>query len=356
MAWFLDYLRVLMWNIIFTLAMRYCFDHGVIYNVEENSFMEIVFAALIPTRHRPESLRVCLDAIYRNGVGPVITIVGDDSTDTECIQKNQKIVSMFCNCFYFPGKCKGPSQNRKDLVDKLLLLNENNRFGISHVAFVDDDIIISSKWFESASKFLYEDNARIPAENHIIYGPIVSSFDADNELLQLYRLTFLGHFNASFDGMTSCVNIQAAIFPLALFRKENFDPNIMFGYEDVDLCNRAIYQGFILDCVISMKAVDTLCGISSLAEGGVQFSALNLQIESARLYVTFKKYLCIEKSKFKAYYFFVIFFLHLIAHLVKTRNSIANAFLIYKKSKVWLTLKCSSHETRNRNSNIRGQS
>ena len=136
--------------------------------------MEIFFAALIPTRHRPESLRLCLEAIYSNGVSPVITIVGDDSIDTECIQKNQKIVSMFCNCFYLSGKCKGPSQNRKDLIDNLLLMTEKNNFDISHVACIDDDIIISNKWFENASKFLKEDHARIPVEHHIIYGPIGS--------------------------------------------------------------------------------------------------------------------------------------------------------------------------------------
>jgi Predicted glycosyltransferases len=308
--------------------------------------MEIVFGAIIPTRHRPESLKACLEAIYSNSVSPTLTIVGDDSTDTECIEKNRKIVSTFGNCFYLSGKCNGPSQNRKDLIDNLLLMIENRNISVSHAACIDDDIIISDKWFENASNFLKENHARIPAEYHIIYGPIVQSLSIDDELPQLYRSTFLGHFTASHDNTTSCVNIQAAIFPINLFGKVNFDQNIVYGYEDLDLCNRAIPLGYQLDCVISMPAIDTQRANSSLAEGGTKYDALYQQIQSARLYTTFKKYLCIERNPIKAYYFLAVFSLHLIGHLMKLKRSPTNIFPVYMKSKVWRTFKCSSHETR----------
>ncbi|PKY11415.1 hypothetical protein B1757_04135 [Acidithiobacillus marinus] len=265
--------------------------------------MEITFAALIPTRHRPDLLKLCLESVYSNSVVPTLTIVGDDSTDVECIKKNKKIVSSFGNCFYLPGKCAGPSQNRRYLAEYLLFLIAQKNSNISHVAYIDDDIIISKNWFAYAAMHLESCVSKLNLMKSIIYGIIVSSFSDTNNVPQLYRFTFLGYFDVSRDDSTSCVNIQAAIFPVCLFSKINFDKNIYFGYEDADLCNRAISLGYELSCVSSMLAINKLPGQSSLAEDDEKHCSLDLQIEAARLYVTFKKYFCIERRSLKSFFF-----------------------------------------------------
>ncbi|WP_215842240.1 hypothetical protein HHS34_003985 [Acidithiobacillus montserratensis] len=307
--------------------------------------MAIAFAALIPTRHRPDLLKSCLERVYSNSVVPTLTIVGDDSTDVECIKKNKKIVSSFYNCFYLPGKCAGPSQNRRDLAEYLLFQILQKNFDISHAAYIDDDIIISKSWFEYAAMYLEGCGSEPHLMKRIIYGPVVSGFGDANNIHQLYRLTFLGYFDASRDDSTSCVNIQAAVFPVCLFSKINFDENIYFGYEDADFCNRAISLGYELSCVSSMLAINKLPGQSSLAEDDEKHRSLDLQIEAARLYVTFKKYFCIERRSLKSVFFLIIFSFHLMAHMVKIRKSPVRILLVFQKSKIWRVLKCSSSFT-----------
>jgi GT2 family glycosyltransferase len=278
-------------------------------------------------------------AIYSNTVIPAITIVGDDSTDITCIKQNQKIVSTFQNCLYLPGKCNGPSQNRKDLIDELLRVNDINSIGLSHLASIDDDIIITNRWFENAIQYLIKTNIQIPLDYHIIYGPYVENLALCEGAPQLYKFSFIGHFTLSNDNITYCVNMGAAIFPVSLFKSINFDQSIVFGYEDADLCNRAISLGYKIDYVATMPAIDNQCGKSSLAEGGLRAFDLKLKIDSARLYVTFKKYLCVDKSRLKAICFLIVFSLHLIGHRIKSKLTPFPYILsVYKKSKFWRTI------------------
>ncbi len=119
-----------------------------------------------------------------------------------------------------------------------------------------------------------------------------------------------------------CVNIHAAVFPLALFRSDSWDENIFFGVEDAELSLRALKKGYSIDLVPALRAVDTMPGtgvIENAPRGSRGISVYRQHCEAARLYVGVKRYRVIDPSVVKYVAFLTTYFAHLTLYLAKRR-------------------------------------
>jgi GT2 family glycosyltransferase len=171
------------------------------------------------------------------------------------------------------------------------------------VAFVDDDIIVASDFIANA----IDRYTQMPSEKRnctFITGGTPT------------KLSFRGYFHST--DVPQCVDIHAAVFPRGFFEKEQWDEAIFFGYEDAELCLRAIKQGYrILHCP-ELSVIDTRPGKSTLQEGGRGcLTDYQIYIEAARLYVGIKRYKYLYSNPFKLIAFLTIYFSQMTIYLLK---------------------------------------
>ncbi|MEM7554976.1 MAG: glycosyltransferase [Cyanobacteria bacterium P01_A01_bin.84] len=263
-------------------------------------------SACITTRNRTRHLEACLQALWNSEVKPHSVVVSDDSPDGETQQQNQDIVNKYPGTIYVKGPQIGVCANRNNAVNTIEVSETD------FVAFVDDDIVVQPDFIACAVE-KYQQLSPQDRNCTILSG--ISKFNEEDALLPA-KLSFQGHFLPS--DAPETVVIHAALFPRKFFAEEQWDENIYFGYEDAELCLRAIRRGYkIVSCpeLVVKSSIVEGSTLSTPGIGGV--SNYELHIEAARLYVGIKRYKDLFPNPLKLIAFIVVYFMQMSAYLFK---------------------------------------
>lgn len=279
-------------------------------------------SACITTRNRTQELDACLRALWNSDVKPYFVIVSDDSPECEVQQKNRQVVEQYPGTTYLTGPRSGVCANRNHAVNAILESETDL------VAFIDDDICVASDFVARAINRYTQTLAQ--QKNRIILSG-VSGDESGHESLPT-KLSFRGYFCPT--DIPQAVNIHAAVFPKSFFKEEQWDENIFFGYEDAELCLRALKRGYrILHCP-ELKVFDTRSNMGTLAVAGIgKLTDYELYIEAARLYVGIKRYKYLFPDPFKLGVFLGLYFMHMTAFLFK-RGSLNAWPEIFRRSHI----------------------
>lgn len=252
-------------------------------------------SACITTRNATQELDACLRALWDSSVKPYFVIVSDDSPDSDVQQKNRQVVERYPGTTYITGPHAGVSANRNCAVNAVP--------DTDLVAFVDDDICVAPDFIANA----VDRYVQIPLEERnrtFITGGVPT------------KLCFRGYFRPT--DVSQCVDIHAAVFPRSFFKEEQWEEAIFFGYEDAELCLRALKRGYrILNCP-ELKVIDIRGGRSTLTVGGIgDLTDYDIYIEAARLYVGIKRYKDLFPNPFKLVAFIIVYFSHMTIYLLR---------------------------------------
>ncbi|MEM7726625.1 MAG: glycosyltransferase [Cyanobacteria bacterium P01_A01_bin.45] len=263
-------------------------------------------SACITTRNRTQHLEACLQALWNSQVKPFSVVVSDDSPDVEVQQQNQDVVNKYPGTVYIQGPQTGVCGNRNNAV------NATKDSETEFVAFVDDDILVEPDFLACAVE-KYQQLSPEERNNTILSG--VSKFN-DEDALVPAKLSFQGHFLPS--DAPETVVIHAALFPRKFFTQEQWDENIYFGYEDAELCLRAIKRGYKIISCPGMVVKSSITQSSTLDAPGIGgISNYQLHIEAARLYVGIKRYKNVFPNPLKLIAFVAVYFTQMSAYLFK---------------------------------------
>ncbi|MBW4418223.1 MAG: glycosyltransferase [Myxacorys californica WJT36-NPBG1] len=274
----------------------------------------------ITTRNRPQELNACLEALWNSTVQPCSVIVSDDSSDPERQQQTEQVVKRYPSTRYITGPRTGVCGNRNNAVNAV---TEGDL-----VAFVDDDICVEPDFIARA----LEQYAQLPSQERDCTILTGISRDLDGQALLPGKLSFRGYFYPT-DAPESVV-IHAAVFPRTFFDQEQWDENIFFGYEDAELCLRALKRGYRILSVPELQ-VRNICFLKgTLASPSIgNLTDYEIYIEAARLYVGIKRYKHLFPNVSKLLLFISVYFVHLTLYLLK-RRSLNGLPEIIKRSRI----------------------
>lgn len=289
----------------------------------------MLISACITTRNRPEQLEVCLKALWDSTTKPHLVVVSDDSADLSMQKRNRDTVAKYPGTNYILGPRIGVCGNRNNAVNAIPVCETD------FVAFIDDDISVNPDFITKAIARYQQ----IPVEEqmHTILSGVSWGVGGEEQMIS-GKLTFRGYFSATADAPQT-VAIHATLFPRIFFEQEQWDENIFFGYEDAELCLRALRNGYkILHCP-ELKVIhlgDN--GQSTLRVPDIgNLTNYEISIEAARLYVGIKRYKDLFPNFLKLITFLVVYFVHMTAYLLKRRTPQAMPEIVRRSriQKLW---------------------
>jgi glycosyltransferase involved in cell wall biosynthesis/GT2 family glycosyltransferase len=247
----------------------------------------------IPTRDRPEELRRALASITESTFPVDEVVVSDDGDDDDaepvCRAAPVDVV-------YVRGVGRGVGVNRNRAVAAATG---------ALVAFIDDDGILGPEFLEKAIARMTDAERRHGAGRVVVTGRTRLE---TGDLLAAYDQTFLGHQakpHASDEGLRA-VALNAVLFPRELFDQIQFDPQLVYGYEEVDLASRAAAAGYVIvDCPEAINDHE------SPPRRDDDYH--DRYVEASRLHVTLRRYALTERAPFRALAFVLIAPLHVLA-------------------------------------------
>jgi glycosyltransferase involved in cell wall biosynthesis len=247
-------------------------------------------AVCVCTRNRPENLQRTLDSINASTIGVDQVVVSDDGT-THTVRGLCEALELPIT--YVDGPRIGLGANRNAALDAVTT---------DLVLFLDDDCLLAPDYFERATACLEA------AEPDLGRGRVIVSGTEDNrgDVISASDQSFLGFQQrpyASSTGWHSIV-INATLFPATLFDDARFDPQLVYGYDEVDLASRAVAQGYVI--VGCSEARNRHFPAEQNRELYAQF------VNASRLYVTYKRYRYTEGRRARALAYRAIAPLHLL--------------------------------------------
>jgi glycosyltransferase involved in cell wall biosynthesis len=284
-------------------------------------------SACITTRNRTQHLNICLQQVWSSNVKPSAVIVSDDSPCPEIQQQNLRVVQKYPGTIYVIGPLAGISANRNNALNAIT--------DTELVIFIDDDVGLDPNFIGLAIARYTEMNAK-ESISTILSGITCNQYG--NEIGAV-KLSWLGYFCVA--DISQAVNIHAAVFPWSFLQQERWDENIFFGYEDAELCLRALKRGYcILHCP-ELKA-SHLCfkeGTLTLEATGC-LTNYEICVEAARLYVGIKRYKYIFPNNFYLIAFIITYFCHMTIFLLKNNALGVWPEIIYRSNidKLWKKL------------------
>lgn len=245
---------------------------------------------IICTRQRPVELERCLASIPVT-LGAQI-LVADDSADEV---SRQLVEARFPHVTWIPGPRSGLGANRNAAVRRAV-----GRF----VLFLDDDAALGPMFLERALQVAEEDDRTIVTGRELNNGHLVAAL----------KTNFLGHQKLDYadDERMSTIVINATLFPRSMFASALFDDTLIYGYDEVDICARALEAGY------RIKACNEAINFHYPSVKGRDY--YRGQTEISRIYVRYKIYRWIDEDVAKAWTFFIVASIHFFAFTLKNRG------------------------------------
>jgi GT2 family glycosyltransferase len=260
-----------------------------------NMHSSIRISVCICTRNRPADLSRALSSIATAGSRPFEVIVSDDSTNDAT---RRLLAAEFPGIVHVEGPRRGLGANRNTAL---------RQAKGTHILFIDDDVLLGVDFLHQAQTVL----ARAPATT------ILSGIELNHGTpVHPHRTTFLGYQAIDYrdNDIYETVVINATVFPKTLFSRALFDENLVYGCEEMDIASRAVmlhgYHILFLPALANAH-------LPSLANR--EFYAPFT--EASRIYVTFKRYVWIERRPAKASMFLLLAYAHILAHDLRRRGA-----------------------------------
>ncbi len=263
----------------------------------------LAVSVCICTRNRPESLRAAIQSVLRSSVPAHDIVVSDDSTD----YSTRLMLAMEFADALASGKLvltQGPKTG--------LGANRNNALAHArgrHVLFIDDDVLLGEDFIAKMAAFLSAgpgDPARL-----LVTGCEVTH----GELVLPHKLTFMGHqaLNYTAGEARETIVINATLFPRDVFAHLQFDENLVYGCDEVDFAMRAV-------CLHGFRIALAPLAVNHHFPSAVNRDYYAPFVEASRIYVTYKRYRWIERSRLKAACYLALAYTHVLLHGLKTRG------------------------------------
>jgi glycosyltransferase involved in cell wall biosynthesis len=242
----------------------------------------------ICARNRPDELRRALTSVSQSSLAPKQVVVSDDSDD-------DRVASVVADypipIIYTRGPRSGLGANRNHAISFAT--------GAS-VIFMDDDATLGSEFLRTMEDCLGGMSPQRRA-TAIVTGVEMKA----GRTIIPNKQGFLGFQSRPYrkGERLQTVNINATRFPLGLFDKVLFDPQLKYGYDEVDLTTQAVALGFeIVPCFTATNYH------YPSPVGRAQYEAF---AEASRLYVTLKRRRWTEGSSLRAWPGLVLAVIHL---------------------------------------------
>ena len=237
-------------------------------------------------RNRPDELRRALQSVRESSVPVSQVVVSDDSTDS---RTQDLIASEFPEVLFVSGPRKGLSANRNNALRPI---------ATSHVLFIDDDVLLSSDFLSQISDEL---SRQANASKVIITGTEITH----GERVYPHKPSFLGFQCIDYrEGeKLSSVVINATVFPLGFFEKAQFDENLVYGCDEVDISAQAVYRAGYRIHLAAPAA-----NFHYPSEVNREYYSPHL--DASRIFVTFKKYRMLQQKPGKALIFLALAYAH----------------------------------------------
>ncbi|MBO2943792.1 glycosyltransferase family 2 protein [Paenibacillus sp. F411] len=250
----------------------------------------------ICTRNRPKELHKAIQSVLNSSIPAHEIIISDDSTNEET---RQWIAHAFPSVTYLNGPKKGLCANRNHILPAVTG---------SHLLFMDDDVVMQEHFIRNALAALQAVN-QAQRDKAIITGLEL------NHGLLVYpnNQSFLGHQSKPYEyekGNIQTVVINSTIFPAELFKEIQFDEQLIYGYDEVDLTTRAVKLGYTI--YLCKEAVNHHFPSS---ENRDYYRPVK---EASRIYVTYKRYRQTDRTLMKAYMFLLLAGAHITANKLRT--------------------------------------
>lgn len=275
--------------------MRVASPHETTGAPTDANDVQLKLAICICTRDRPRELRRALESLGRSRVPPAEVIVSDDGHHPAA---TADVAQGFPGTSLIRGPGRGLGRNRNTAATAV---------SSPYLLFLDDDAELGPGFIEAAQECLSR-QPRARREHSIVTGYEQRA----GELVLPHEQDFLGYQRRPYaDGEPlQTVVINSTVFPRSLFDRIRFDPRLMYGYDEVDLSSRAVRAGYT---IIGCSAAINEHHPSPINRAGDQ-----RRVDEARLYVTAKRRLLVERRLVSGLVFLAVAPAHMIlANLIR---------------------------------------
>ena len=271
----------------------------------------------ICARNRPAELIRALTSISQSSIVPGQIVVSDDSDDDRV---KEVVTGHPLAITYTRGPRSGLGANRNHAIS--LATGQ-------YLLFLDDDGYIGRTFLSTIVTHLLSLTPETRART------IMAGVEVKNgESVVPHDLGFLGFQSRLYrpgQPLRTFV-INAALFPRALFDRVSFDPNLVYGYDEVDIATHAIKSGFTIEpCFDAVN-----CHYPSTV-GRDEYRSYT---QASRLYVTLKRRHFIEERPLYGWIGFIVAVGHVyltslryggLDSLRDARSTSARAYGYYKR-------------------------
>lgn len=247
----------------------------------------------ICTMDRSKELSRCLESVFAGSARPDDVVVSDDSK----VPGPVSAVAARYPVRYFAGPRQGLARNRIQCVDLCRT---------SHIAFIDDDVVLPSGYFAAALARLSKTD-----EDVVLTGGEVRHPEGrPPEIVHPRHTDFLGYQRRPTAATLAAIVINSTFFPRSVFTACTFDARMKFGSEEIDIARQAVQAGFRIEHEPTLL-VDHYQSPINRADCAVH-------LDASRLYASIKNYLYFERKPLCAILFAVAAPLHLLAAETKS--------------------------------------
>jgi glycosyltransferase involved in cell wall biosynthesis len=278
--------------------------------------LEPQITVCICTRNRPDELKRAIDSISHSSVTPhqiVVSDDGDGDTAASLVTTHQLAIT------YTRGPHLGLGANR----NRAIAMATGD-----YLLFLDDDATLGRHFLRDVTACL--NDVRSNASNRVI---LTGSEINSGETITPNEQGLLGFQSRPYrPGERLCtVVINATLFPRELFDTLNFDPQLVYGFDEVDITTQAVALGFTISPCFSASNFHFP---STIGRGKYDRNA-----NASRLYVTLKRRRWTERALLRSWVGFGLATVHLFLASIKrsgfvdglseARGAVAQAWSYY---------------------------
>jgi GT2 family glycosyltransferase len=251
----------------------------------------------ICTRNRPEELSRALRSIGTSTLAVHEVVVSDDSTDAASQELTEQ---QFPSVRWVQGPQIGLGANRNRALECVTG---------THVLFIDDDVELGPDFAATVSERW---TALPPAvrDTTILAG----TESQQGRVFRPNEQGFLGFQSRPYrpgEPLRTIV-INGTVFPRRVFDRVRFDPQLVYGYDEVDFTTRAVQAGYRIEPCFD--------AVNAHFPSPVNRDYYAPHIDASRLYVTAKRRARTEGRPLAALGFLAVASAHVLASAVRRQG------------------------------------